>query len=206
MLEEINDDRVDEALSDLTPLEEARKRINLALIDIKENDCPLQRFPCTLFSGCGFDLMSDSSVKIIHTLFLHLCSIQDQRRWTMKSHYKSRGRIAYRGVCSRSGKQSHNLLHCNRRTSSKCKCPAYFTLYHDGKVVFKNDHTELCLPDPDMGNDGYVFNSGLSPTKRSSIVSSITDLMSDYGTTPAVVRKQIENSLVKSGDTGFGSG
>ena len=57
-----------------------------------------------------------------------------------------------------------------------------------------------------MGNDGYVFNSGLSPTKRSSIVSSITDLMSDYGTTPAVVRKQIENSLVKSGDTGFGSG
>lgn len=108
MSEEINDDRGDEAVSDLSPLEEARKRINLALIDIKEIDCPLQRFPCTLFSGCGFE--------------------------------------------------------------------------------------------------GYVFNPGLSPTKRSSIVSSITDLMSDYRTTPAVVRKQIEHSLVKSGDTGFGSG
>ena len=36
MSEEINDDRGDEAVSDLSPLEEARKRINLASIDIKE--------------------------------------------------------------------------------------------------------------------------------------------------------------------------
>ena len=57
-----------------------------------------------------------------------------------------------------------------------------------------------------MGNDGYVFNSGLSPSKKSSIISKISDLLSDYGTTPAAARKQIENSLVKSGDTGFGSG
>ena len=207
MSEEFNEDREDEAVSGSSPLEEARKRIDLALIDIKENNSPLERFPCTLFNECGFKLMSDQSMKIIQTLFLHLCSIQDQRRWTIKSGYTtSRGLRAYRGVCSRSGAQSHSLIHCNRRTSSKCKCTASFTLFDDGNVVFKNDHAELCLTDPDMGNDGYVFNTGLSPTKKSSIISSITDMMSDYGTTSAAARRQIEHSLVKSGDTGFGSG
>ena len=34
----------------------------------------------------------------------------------------------------------------------------------------------------------------------------ISDMLSDYGTTPAAVRKQIEHYLVKSGDTGFGLG
>ena len=57
-----------------------------------------------------------------------------------------------------------------------------------------------------MGNDGYVFNSGLSPSKRSLIVTNLCDLLNDFGTTPAAAKRQIEHSLVKSGDTGFGSG
>ena len=57
-----------------------------------------------------------------------------------------------------------------------------------------------------MGNDGYVFDSGLSPTKKISMISNVTDMFSDYGTTDVAARKQIEHSLVKSGDTGFGSG
>ena len=71
---------------------------------------------------------------------------------------------------------------------------------------FNNDHSERCLPDPDMGNDSYVLNSGLNPTKKVSIISNVTDMFSDYGTTAVAARKQIEQSLVKSGDTGFGSG
>ena len=97
-------------------------------------------------------------------------------------------------------------MHRNSRTSPKCKCLASFTLYDDGKVVFKNEHNQLCLPDPNMGNDGYVFSTGLSPTKKQSIIANVSDMLSDYGTTPAAARKQIENSLVKSGDTGFGLG
>ena len=55
-------------------------------------------------------------------------------------------------------------------------------------------------------NDGYVFNSGLSPSKRTSIIANVSDLLSDYSTTPAAARKQIERSLIKSGDTGFAAG
>ena len=65
MSEEFNEDREDEAVSGSSPLEEARKRIDLALIDIKENNSPLERFPCTLFSECGFKFMSDQYMKII---------------------------------------------------------------------------------------------------------------------------------------------
>ena len=42
-----------------------------------------------------------------------------------------------------------------------------------------------------MVNDGYVFNSGLSPTKKSSIIANVTDLLGDYGTTSAAARKII---------------
>ena len=38
-------------------------------------------------------------------------------------------------------------------------------------------------------NDGYVFNSGLSPSKRTSIIANVSDLLSDYSTTPAAARK-----------------
>ena len=48
-----------------------------------------------------------------------------------------------------------------------------------------------------MDNDGYVFNSGLSPTKKSSIIANVTDMSGDYGTTSAAARKLIENSLIK---------
>jgi hypothetical protein len=34
-----------------------------------------------------------------------------------------------------------------------------------------------------MGNDGYVFNKGLSSTKINAITSIITYMLSDYGTT-----------------------
>jgi hypothetical protein len=191
----------------LSPFEIAKHRINLALKDILENGNPLQRSPCIIFEGCQFELIDTVEVEKLRTLFLHLCSVQDQRRWSIKSGYAAaKGLKAYRGVCSRSGTQAHKLLHRNVRTSLKCKCKASFTLFNDGKLIFKNAHHDLCLPDPDMGNDGYVFNSGLSPSKKSSMISQISDLLSDYGTTPSAARKQIENSLVKSGDTGFGSG
>ena len=197
---------VDEPIAILSTFEEARKRIHSALMDVKQNDRPLERFPCTIFHGCQLKSLSEADFKTVQTLFLHLCSMQDQRRWSSKSGYTSRGIRAQRGVCSRSGTQVHNLMHRNVRTSPKCKCLASFTLHDDGNVVFKNEHNELCLPDPNMGNDGYVFNAGLSPTKKQSIIANVSDMLSDYGTTPAAARKQIENSLVKSGDTGFGVG
>jgi hypothetical protein len=197
---------VDEPIAILSPFDEARKRINLALRDVKQNNVPLERFPCTIFHECPLSSLSEADLKTVQTLFLHLCSMQDQRRWSSKSGYTSRGIRAQRGVCSRSGTQVHNLMHRNSRTSPKCKCLASFTLYDDGKVVFKNEHNQLCLPDPNMGNDGYVFSTGLSPTKKQSIIANVSDMLSDYGTTPAAARKQIENSLVKSGDTGFGLG
>lgn len=205
-----------EAATALAPLELAKERINSALINVTDKNIPLQRFPCTIFHGCDLMPIDEKSMKTIQTSFLHLCSIQGQRRWSMKSGYTVKGiktprctaKVikAYRGVCPRSGTHQHRLIHRNVRTSPKCMCKASFTIFTDGNVVFKNDHSELCLPDPDMGNDGYVFNSGLSPTRKTSIISSISDMLSDYGTTPAAARKQIENSLVRSGDTGFGSG
>ena len=216
MIEESGVDLNVEAAPALSTLDLAKGRINAALINVTENNIPLERFPCTIFHGCDLTSIDEKSMKTIQTLFLHLCSIQDQRRWSMKSGYTVRGIKAirstakgikaYRGVCSRSGTHQHKLIHRNGRTSPKCMCKASFTIYTDGNVVFKNDHSELCLPDPDMGNDGYVFNSGLSPTRKTSIISSISDMLSDYGTTPAAARKQIENSLVRTGDTGFGSG
>lgn len=57
-----------------------------------------------------------------------------------------------------------------------------------------------------MGNDGHIFNLCLSSTKKSTIAPNITDMLSDYGTPAAAARKQIENFLIKSGETGFGSG
>jgi hypothetical protein len=104
------------------------------------------------------------------------------------------------------------------RTSLKCECKASNTLFSDGKVSFKNDHSDLCLPDPHMDNDGYVLKSGCTgqvstgmgasvrPEKKSAIISNITEMLSDCGTTAAAARKRIEQSLVKTGDTGFGSG
>ena len=90
--------------------------------------------------------------------------------------------------------------------SSKCECNASFTMYRDGNVVFKNGHVERCLIDPKLEDDDYVFRSGLCPSKKASIISTVSDLLSDYSTTNAVARRQIENSLLKSGDTGFGAG
>ena len=39
-----------------------------------------------------------------------------------------------------------------------------------------------------------------------NVVSTVSDMLSDYGTTSAVARKQIEKSLIKSGHTGFKTG
>ena len=189
-----------------TPFDEAKKRINMALKEFKEKSILFPRSPCLIFDGLGMETMTDSEMKALHQLFLHLCSTQDQRRWSSKSGYALKDIRAYRGKCSRSGSQMNLLIHKNGRTSAKCKCTASFTLFSDGVVTFKNDHADLCLPDPDMGNDGYVFNNGLSPSRRTCIVSTVVDLLSDYGTTPAAAKKQIEHALVKSGDTGFGLG
>ena len=197
----------DKAQTIVSQFEEAKKKINSALRELRENNTSLARFPCLIFEGIQLDLMSDMEMKSLNQLFLHSCSIQDQRRWSTKSAYKTtKGLKAYRGVCSRRGTPSHNLVHRNCRTSNKCDCKASYTLFSNGNVDFKNDHSDRCLPDSDMGNDGYVFNSGLSPTKKISMISNVTDMFSDYSTTAVAARKQIEQSLVKSGDTGFGSG
>ena len=80
------------------------------------------------------------------------------------------------------------------------------TISDNGDVLFVDDHSENCLPDPNIGNDGYVFSSGLSHGIKSSIVSNTSNLPSDYGTTSAAARRQIESALIRSGDTGFGLG
>lgn len=68
---------------------------------------------------------------------------------------------------------------------------ASFALFSDGRLLFENEHADNCQPNLDMGNDGYVFNLGLSPTKNIMIISNITDMLSGYGTTAAAARKQI---------------
>jgi hypothetical protein len=196
----------DETESVLSLLEEAKRKINSALLVFRENRTFFPRSPCLIFEGCQLHKMSDTDMKALNQLFLHLCSVQDQRRWSTKSGYATKGVTAYRGVCSRRGKPSQNLVHRNSRTSNKCDCKASYTLFSNGDVVFRNVHADRCLPDVDMGNDGYVFNSGLSPTKKMSMISNVTDMFSAYGTTAVAARKQIEQSLVKSGDTGYGSG
>ena len=198
---------VDEADKSISPFEEAKNRINDALQLFTESKTLITRSPCTIFHELKLDEISADDMKKVQSLFLHLCSTQDQRRWSTKSGYTSKEDIrAYRGVCSRSGTQFTKLIHRNGRASSKCNCKAAFTIFTNGNVVFKNTHAELCLADADLGNDGYVFNSGLSPSKRTSIIASVSDLLSDYSTTPAAARKQIERSLIKSGDTGFAAG
>ena len=197
----------DETETVLSLFEEAKRKINSALRELREKKTLLQRSPCLIFEGCQLHLMSDTEMKALNALFLHLCSMQDQRRWSTKSGYTTKGGVkAYRGVCSRRGNPSNNLVHRNSRTSNKCECNASYSLFSDESVIFRNDHSDRCLPDADMGNDGYVFNSGLSPTKEISMISNVTDMFSAYGTTAVAARKQIEQSLVKSGDTGFGSG
>ena len=195
-----------QAISSASPFEVAKNRIRRALKEFSENSKLIERSPCLLLDGCHLDEISDSEMKTIHQLLLHLCSTIDKRRWSAKSGYVSKGIRAYRGACSRSGTQRHTLIHQNGRSSAKCQCKATFTLFSNGEMYFKHDHSERCLPDSYMGNDGYVFNFGLSPVKRSLIVSNLSDMLSDFGTTPAAATRQIEHALVKSGDTGFGSG
>ena len=163
----------------LSPYEDAKSRINFALKNLKENNVLLERYPCTIFHGCQMTMTSDSEMRALTQLFLHLCSIQDQRRWSTRSSYIAKGALAYRGVCSRKGNQPHSLIHRKNRESLKFNCMASFTIFNNGDLIFKNSHNELCLPDPDMENDGYVFNSGLSPTKKSSIIANITDMLCD---------------------------
>ena len=191
-----------QALSFATPFEEAKNRIRTALKEFSENRKPMLRSPCLLLDRCRFDEISDLEMKTVHQLLLQLCSTIDQRRWSAKSGYGTKNIRSYRGACSRSGAQRHSLTHQNSRALSKCGCIASFTMKRDEK----NDHSEQCLPDSYVGNDGYVFYSGLSPSKRSLIVTNLCDLLNDFRTTPAAAKRQIENSLVKSGDTGFGSG
>ena len=196
----------DETESVPSPLEEAKRKINSALLVIRESRTLFPRSLCLISEGCQLHLMSDADIKALNQLFLHLCGVQYQRGWSTKSGYATKGVTAYRGVCSSRGKPSNNLVHRNSRTLNKCDCKASHTLFSNGDAVFKNVHADWCLPDADMGNDGYVFNSGISPTKELSIISKVTDMFSAYVTTAVAVRKPIEQSLVKSGDTGFGLG
>ena len=62
----------------ISVFEEAKKRINTALKEFKENHIPHTRSPCLLFDGLEMNTMNDSEMKALHLLFLHLCSTQDQ--------------------------------------------------------------------------------------------------------------------------------
>jgi hypothetical protein len=42
-----------------------------------------------------------------------------------------------------------------------------------------------------MEDDAHVFRAGKSPTKKASIISTVSDLLSDYSTTNAVARKHL---------------
>lgn len=140
----------------------------------------LNDFPFAIFHGYRLSSVSDANFKTVQTLFLHLCSVLDQRRWSSKSAYiTSRGIRAHRGVCSRSGTQNHNLMHRNVRTSRKMQVYGVIYAFWWRQVVFKNEHNALCLPDPNMGYDGHVFSTGLSSTKKPAIVANISDMLSD---------------------------
>ena len=67
--EEINEDLEDKTKSSLSPPEDARKRINLALIDIKDHikHTPFQQFPCTKLGGCYLNLISGPSTRTMLT-------------------------------------------------------------------------------------------------------------------------------------------
>lgn len=62
------------------------------------------------------------------------------------------------------------------------------------------------MVDSELSNDGYIFNAGLSPSKKILMILTVSDLLSDYGMTAAVASKQVDNALIKSGNTGFGAG
>ena len=187
---------------------EAKLRVKNALKDYVENNVLFQRFPCTLFEGCKINSIADDEFGLLFESLLHLCSISDRRRWSSKGFCgtKGRGITSRRGFCSRRGSRNQNLVRIRAIVSSKYNCTASFTLLRDGNLVFKNSHEERCLVDPKLDDDAYVFRAGLSPTKKASIISTVSDLLCDYSTTNAVACRQIENSLLKSGDTGFRSG
>ena len=186
----------------------AKEKIARALQQFKVAGVMIERFPCLLFSGCSFTEMTDVETRQILDLLLNLVSRLDQRRWTSMSPYVSKGdnKITYRGVCSRRGKPKFKLVKRNGRQSPKCGCKASFNLFSTGELHFKNGHVDDCLVDKELNNDGYVFNAGLSPSKKNSMILTVSDLLSDYGMTAAVAKKQIENALIKSGETGFGAG
>ena len=185
------------------------KKVKDALKRFQEEGIPQERFLCHLFEGCQICCLTEEEMGLLLKSLLHLCSTIDQRKWSSKGDYSTKGAKViqtYRGFCSRRGLPKRNLVTRRGTTSLKCNCHASFTFSRDGKLVFRNGHVESCLVDTKLDNDGYVFSAGLSPTKKESIISTVSDLLCDHGTTNAVVRKQIENSLVKSGDTGFGVG
>ena len=137
-IEIVADAPADEPMLRQSPYEDVRSRINFALKNLKENNIPLERYPCVIFHGCPMDMISDTEMRALTRLFLHLSSIQDQRRWSTKSSYIAKGALAYRGVCSRTGNQPHSLIHHTSRTSLKCKCVASFTIFNDDELNFKN--------------------------------------------------------------------
>ena len=110
-----------EAISSASLFEVAKNRIRRALKEFSENSKIMERSPCLLFDGCQLDEISDSEMKTIHQLLLHLCSTIDKRRWSAKSGYVSKGIHAYRGAFSRSRTQQHTLIHQNHQRSDQCK-------------------------------------------------------------------------------------
>ena len=106
--------------------------------------------------------MTDVEIKNIFVLLLNLLSNLDQRRWT-----------------SMSGYTANNIITIARHHS---------ILLSTGKLTFNNGHVEDCLVDSELSNDGYVFNARLSPSKKISMILTVSDLLSDYGMTAAIVK------------------
>ena len=146
-------------------------------------------------------------MKKLFILLLNLFSKLDSRRFSDRGPYINKGKIvSLRAGCSRRGISISKLVEVREKNSSKCDCKPSFAFFIDGRLFFKNTHVEECTVDTQIENDGYVFSAGISPTTKIKITSTVSDMLCDYGITNAAVRKQIENSLVKSGDTGFGAG
>ena len=76
-MENIGDNPADEPTLSLSPVKNAKSRTNFAMRNLKKNNILLQRDPC---DGCKMKDISDKEMTKLTHSFLHLCSIQDQRR------------------------------------------------------------------------------------------------------------------------------
>ena len=62
----------DETETVLSLFEEAKRKINSALRELREKNTLLQRSPCLIFEGCQLHLMSDTTVGPVYPVRPHI--------------------------------------------------------------------------------------------------------------------------------------